>query len=161
MEALGINPILLIAQIISFLILYLVFKKYLYGYIQKALEERREKVAKIYSDKAELENRLAKMETDQAEKLKEMQIWKKKFEAEVRKEAEKIKSEIVSKAAAEGERELAKSKERIIQEVKSVKTELTHEVTDIAKSIVDKLLADKSNNEKWQKKELDKSIRSL
>jgi F-type H+-transporting ATPase subunit b len=161
MEALGINPVLLIAQIISFLILYWVFRKFLYGYIQKALEDRRDKVSKIFTDKEELENRLAKLEKDQAEKLKEMQIWKKKFEAEVRKEAEEIKGEIVSKAAAEGERELAKAKERIDQEVRSVKKELTSEVTNLAKSMVDQLLTNKTEDTDWQKKELEKSIRNL
>lgn len=161
MEALGINPILLIAQIISFLILFWVFKKFLFGFIQKALEDRREKIAKIYTDKIELENRLAKLETEQAEKMKEIQAWKKKFEAETRKEAEGIKNEIVNKAAAEGERELIKARERINQEVTTVRKELSQEVTNLAKSIVDRLISDKTNDREWQKKELAKSIRNI
>jgi len=161
MDALGINPVLLIAQVISFLVLLFVMKKFLYGYIQKALEDRRNGIKKIFSDKEELEKRLTNLEKEQEVKKKELQILGRKIENEAKKSAEEIKKEIVAKAAAEGERELIRAKERIAQEIINARKELTEETKELAKTIVEKVVSERINNKEWQKNELDKSLKRL
>jgi F-type H+-transporting ATPase subunit b len=161
MEALGINPVLLIAQVISFLVLLFVMKKFLYGYIQKALEERRSNIKKIFTDKEELEKRLTDLEMEQEEKRKELQKLSKKLEAEARVTADEIKKEIVAKAQLEGERELVRAKERITQEIIQAKKSLANEAKVMAKSIVEKVILDQSKNSKWQQEELDKSLEMI
>jgi F-type H+-transporting ATPase subunit b len=161
MEALGINPVLLIAQIISFLVLWFVLNKFLFKMIKKALEDRRNGVKKIFDDKAELETRLAKLEKEQEEKRKEMYALGKQLESEAKKAAEETKKEIVAKAAAEGERELTKAKERINQEMVNARKQLAAETSTLAKSMVMKVLQEQTESKDWQKKELNKSLKAL
>ena len=58
LESLGINPVLLIAQAISFVILYYVLNKFLFSQIRTALDERTAAVNKTLADKSEIEHRL-------------------------------------------------------------------------------------------------------
>ncbi len=161
METLGINPILLIAQIISFLILLFVMKRFLYGYIQKALEERKNSIKKTFTDREELEKRLTNLEKEQDIKRKEMAALNKKLEAEARKAADEVKKEIVNKAALEGERELIKARERINQEVDNAKKDLAGQAKTLAKTIVERVIQEQISNPDWQKAQLNKSVKDL
>jgi F-type H+-transporting ATPase subunit b len=161
MEALGINPVLLIAQIISFLVLWFVLNKFLFKHIQKALDDRRAGVKKIFSDKEELETRLANLEKEQETKRKELYAYGKKLEGEAKQTANEIKKEIVAKAASEGERELVKARERIDQEVETAKKTLATEATVVAREIAEKIIGEQAKDKSWQKKELDKSLTAM
>ena len=144
MESLGINPVLLVAQIVSFLILFFVFKKFLYVKIIEALEERRNNIKKTFSDKEELEKKLKNIEIELEEKRKETLLWRKGIETETHKEAQKIREEIVSKAADEGDRELQKARGRIKLESIQAKKDITSEVKDL--TLGDKILDLSLNN---------------
>lgn len=157
MEALGINAILLVAQIISFLILFFVFKKFLYPKIQSALEERRNAVGKIYKDKEEVEKRLTNVEKELEQKRKEVAKWTRTVEAEARKAADEVKKEILAKAEAEGEKETLKARERIVREAEVTRQELKSEVVQMTKTIVEKIMEENKDRQAWQKTQLTSS----
>jgi F-type H+-transporting ATPase subunit b len=161
MEALGINPLLLVAQIVSFLILYWVFKKFLYGKIEQALNDRRESVQKTFKDREEIELRLANVEKELEGKRKDMQKLGTQIEDEAKKTAEETRRLIVAKAEAEGEKEITKAKEKIRRETELAKEQLRSEVKNMAKAIVEKVMNEKAGDEKWQQTELDRSKRRL
>lgn len=54
----GINPILLLAQAVNFLILLFILKKFLYKPILKVLEERKKRIGEGLKDAEEIEKRL-------------------------------------------------------------------------------------------------------
>jgi len=161
MESLGINPVLLVAQIVSFLILFTVFKKFLYGKIIEALEERRNNIQKTFTDKEELEKKLKNVEIELEEKRKETLLWKKSIETEANKEAQKIREDIVQKAEGEGNRELQKARGRIKLESIQAKKDLTSEVKDLTLGIINKVIESKTKDSKWQRAELEKSLNQL
>lgn len=161
MEALGLNPVLLIAQIISFTILFLVLKKFLYGNIQKALEERRNAVDKTFKGQAEIEKRLADFEKEQDEKQKETQKEMRKILSEARADAEKARKEIMAQAEMEKESEVERMQMRIAQDKARAQKELVDYVKSLSREIVEKTIGEKMNDKKWQKEQLNNSLEEL
>lgn len=64
----GIKPVLLIAQVVNFLILLFILKRFLYKPILKVLEERKKKIAESLKNAEEIENRLLKT-NEEVEKI--------------------------------------------------------------------------------------------
>ncbi len=63
----GINPILLAAQVVNFLILLFILKKFLYGPILKVLDQRKQKIEQSLKNAEEIEKRLQESTERQAE----------------------------------------------------------------------------------------------
>jgi F-type H+-transporting ATPase subunit b len=145
MEELGVNPVLIVAQIVSFLILFAVFKKFLFKFIQKSLEQRRANIKDIYTGKQETEKRLAALELEQEEKRKEMKEMTKKIETEAKKVALGIRQEILAKAHEDAEREVIKAKDRITQEIEIAKRDLGNQAKELAMTMATKILKENIN----------------
>ncbi|MBI3103637.1 F0F1 ATP synthase subunit B [Candidatus Daviesbacteria bacterium] len=64
----GINPILLAAQVVNFLILLFILKKFLYGPILKILENRKKTIEQSLKNAEEIELQLQKTK-EQSEKI--------------------------------------------------------------------------------------------
>lgn len=161
MESLGINPVLLIAQIISFGILFFVLKKFLYGNIQKALEERKTAVDKTFKGQELIEKRLAEFEKEQAEKEKKTKNEIRSMIAEAKSDAEKAKKEIMEQAVSEKEAEIERMKLRISQDKAQAQKELVDYVKDLSREIVEKTIGEKLNDKQWQHAQLEKSLEEL
>ena len=73
----GINPILLAAQVVNFLILLFILKKFLYGPILKVLDTRKKTIEQSLKNAEEIERRLQQTQEDSekiiAKTLKESQ----------------------------------------------------------------------------------------
>jgi F-type H+-transporting ATPase subunit b len=93
MEALGIDLKLLIAQIVNFLILFILLSKFLYKPIVRMLDDRQKKIEKGLSDSEAAENQLNNANSE-AEKIKD------KAFAEADKIIKAAKSDYDSKAIA-------------------------------------------------------------
>lgn len=161
MEGLGINPVLVIAQIISFTILLVVLKKFLYSRIQAALEERREAVKKTFADKAELEAKLVAFDHERAELQERARASVQEIISQAKKDATDLKRQMVDKAAAESEREFNQAKELISQEKIKAQKDIAVYLEDLNKSVITKLLSQQSQDPAWQKKELHHSLSQL
>lgn len=101
----GINPILLAAQVVNFLILLFILKKFLYRPILKILEKRKELVVKTLKNAEESEKiyREASEKADQiianaAEESKKILDETKKMGAQVLEEYNKAGAEILQRA---------------------------------------------------------------
>src|SRR3989344_8353758 len=55
----GINPVLLAAQVVNFLILLFILKKFLYKPILKVLDERKRKIEESLNNATEIERKLS------------------------------------------------------------------------------------------------------
>ncbi|KAF3977042.1 MAG: F0F1 ATP synthase subunit B [Methylococcales symbiont of Iophon sp. n. MRB-2018] len=65
----GVQPILLLAQIVNFLILFLVLRKFLYPPIFKVLEARKNGVLKSLENEDKIEQRLLAIENEVTQRL--------------------------------------------------------------------------------------------
>lgn len=65
----GVKPILLLAQVVNFLILLFILKKFLYKPILKVLSERRKKIEESLKNAEEIEKRLAEIAEAETESL--------------------------------------------------------------------------------------------
>jgi len=128
MAQLGINGPFLLAQIINFVVLFLLLRRFLFPPLVKMLDQRRQRIAEglaaadvarkeaegerarlmaqIEAERAEAQQRVAAASA-QAERVKADIL------AEARREAEAIKTKAVEEAEAEKQRILAEAAERI------------------------------------------------
>ena len=129
MDAVGINWPGLLTQFISFLILFLLLKKFLYSPIVKMLEDRAEKIKSSLETaervKEEAEQTTAANETLMIKAREESQA----FISEAREQAKKIK-----------ESELEKSKVQIESERKRALDEIRSEFSGLAISAAEKIV---------------------
>ena len=107
MEALGINPVLLIAQLISFSVLVLVLNRFLYKKIKQSLEERRELIKKTISHELETEKRIKALEEERLDLKTKNQTAVKTLLVEAKKDAEVTKKEILAEAEVKAKKMIA------------------------------------------------------
>jgi len=161
LETLGINPLLVIAQIISFLIVYFVLSRFLYPQIKTALQARRDAVAKTFADQAAIENRLKEFDQEQKEAHKKAAEDIQKLMAEAKESAAATKRELVAKAQEAAAAEVASAQKRIEQEKVNAEAEVAKHAKTIAQSIVEQLLREKANDATWQNAQVKSSINNL
>ena len=160
-QTLGINPVLVIAQVVSFSILLFVLNKFLYKKIQKALEERRDSVRITLEKQGEMERRLMSMEEEQKVMKKKAQIEAREAMNEAKKSAEDAKKQILAEAEVKGKRLVDSAREKIDQEVAQAQDQLKNQAGILAREIAQKVLTEKSSGSDFQKGELEKSLDEL
>lgn len=140
-NSLGINGKLLIAQIVNFLILLFLLKRFLYGPIVKMLDSRSRTIKKSLDDAKRIEEELKKTEEKNAEYLARAQTDAKKMVEEAKKSAseeakritvlaEKRASELKDKALAEISEEKENAKSEIRREAASLIALATEQVIE-------------------------------
>ncbi len=161
LETLGINPILITAQIVSFAIVYFIFNRFLYPRLKSAMEERREAISKTFADKAEIEARLQAFDQEQKAAQKKAAEDVQKLMAEAKDSAAATKKELVAKAQEAANAEVALAQKRIEQEQVNAEAEVAKYAKTIAQSIVDQLLSEKAADANWQGAQVKASINTL
>lgn len=149
LETLGINPLLLIGQIISFGIVYLVLSRVLFPRIKTALAERREAVSKTFADQAAIESRLQEFDKEQKAAQKKAAEDVQKLIAEAKESAAATKAELVAKAREAAAAETLTAQKRIEQEKVNAEAEVAKHAKSLAQSIVKELLAEKASDPNW------------
>lgn len=161
LETLGINPLSLIAQALSFGIVFFILNKFLFPRVKTALEERRAAVDKTFSDQATIETRLLEFDKEQKASQKQAQEDIQKMISEAKDAAALTRKDLVAKAQEAAAAELAMAQKRIEQEKISAEAEVATYAKTIAQSIVQELLSEKANDPKWQQAQVDASINAL
>lgn len=151
MENLGIDVKLLIAQIINFILFFLIIKKFIAKPFLGFLSQEKKKD----QEKEELIKKMAKQEEDYKNKEKELQSRIKKeislVLTQAKQDAQKIKIEMLDAAKIEAEavkasahREMEKEKEALYHQVKS-------KVSELSLMIVNKALTDSLDEDSRRK----------
>lgn len=121
----GINPILLAAQVVNFLILLFILKKFLYKPILKVLEERRKKIEESLKNTEAIERKLQETQ-EQSEKIiaKTLQQAQKIMDetkqtaAQMLQDTNKQAEQILLKAQENGKKILQREKEVLMDQLK-------------------------------------------
>ena len=157
----GVNPILLLAQIVNFTILLLLLKKFFYKPILKVLEERKHKIETAVLQAEEIQKKLEETQVQQEKLIGEAEAQASRIIEETREAAKNLQEKATSEANKKVEETLIKARGAINLEkekmVVEVKAEMASLVADTTKKILGKTLSKQDNEEivKQSVKELE------
>lgn len=104
MEGLGINPWMLLAQMVSFVLLLVVLRAVGYQPIQKILQERQERIARALEEAKAAEEARRKVEAEREEMLARARSEAEEMIVAARRRAEEEREKLLAQAREEAER---------------------------------------------------------
>ncbi|PIT89407.1 MAG: ATP synthase F0 subunit B [Candidatus Levybacteria bacterium CG10_big_fil_rev_8_21_14_0_10_36_7] len=147
----GLQPEFFIAQIINFLILAFVFKKFLYKPILKILNDREEKVRKGIEDAdkahAELENATIKSEKF----LQKAALQAEKIIEETKKSADNIRVELLGKSQADANKIINEAREQAKLEAQKSEKDAKTLALGLSEKVLEKVLGELFTKEEKSK----------
>lgn len=135
----GVQPLLLTAQIVNFLVLLWILNKLLYKPILKVLEERKAKIAESLKNAEEIQKKLEQTELDREEKLTDAAREAKKMLEETSKSVTQIIEEAHIKASKDAENIISKGKESIKADREKMHQEMREELSRIITVALEKV----------------------
>ncbi len=160
LKTLGFDPVMLGAQIINFLIIFFLLKRFLYKPVMDMVKKR-EDVIKEGLKQAE-ESRLTLEKTIEKEKkiLSNAQDEAKKIIEDTKTQALEISKEIEQNTKKQTEKMIMEAKTQIEQEAKNLERKLTENVSILAGNMISKTL-EGMFGEKEQKQIVEKAIKDI
>ena len=156
----GVDPRLLAAQIVNFLILLFILKKLLFKPLLKVLEERKQKIAQSLKQAEEIESRLQKIEDDRSKTLEKATSEAQKIVNEATVSAGQIITEAHIKATKDIELMIIKGREAVNIDREKMQQNLREELADLVVKSLEKITG-KMLNKKDQKDLVERSVKNL
>jgi F-type H+-transporting ATPase subunit b len=128
MDKLGIDWRILLAQTISFSIVFFVLWKFAYGPIFAMLNARRDKIAEALANAEKIKGDVAKTEADRQKTLADAGEQANKLIADAREAAARVRETETQKAIAAAEQIVTKAREAAAQERAQMLAQLKREV---------------------------------
>lgn len=156
----GFEPVLFAAQIVNFLILAFVFKRFLYKPILKVLKERQGKIEKGLLDAEEAQIKLAAAEEKKDAIIKAASIEAEHILDATKTGAEELKGKILTQAKQEAEKIILNSKIQADLSIETMEKRAKKASLDNSMAILDRVLETMfTRNEK--EKILARSVKTL
>lgn len=156
----GFEPGLFFAQIVNFLILAYLFKRYLYKPILRVLRDREQKIKKGLEDAEASQKKLEDAENERDEILKVASSEAQKMLDETKKTAAELKIRFVNEAKLEAEKIVATAKSRAKIEIENMERYAKRISLDISSKILESTIK-KIFTAEDKEKILAKSIETL
>jgi len=138
----------ILTQIIGFLLLLWLLKKFAWKPILQLLETRRNKIAAEF-DKIEVtKQEVAQLKQDYEQQLKTIDAQARQKILEAVQEGQKIAAEIQQKARDESRQIIEKAKQNIELEIAKSKIELRNEIVNLTLQATEKMLIEKLDDRK-------------
>lgn len=134
----GINPILLIAQIVNFLIILYILKRFMYKPVLTVLKKRQQTIKEGLKQAEESRILLDKTEAREKEILKQAQAEARKMLEETRKQRDEILAEAENSAKVHAQRILEDAKKQITQESREAQKALAMQISGLAVEFIQK-----------------------
>lgn len=160
LDQFGVKPMLLAAQVVNFLVLLILLKKFLYKPILKVLEERKKVISQSLQNAAEIEDRLNKIGADREKKLHEAANEAKAIIDDASKSANDIVSQAHAKATGDIERLKAKNMEAMQLEKDKLHQEIRSELAGLIISGLETVTG-KVISEKEQKEMIERAVKGV
>ena len=159
-ENFGVNPVLLAAQIVNFLVILFILKKFLYKPILDLLKKRETAIKEGLKQAEEARVKLEKVVAQEKEILKNAQLASKKIIEDARNEAREIAKQMGENTRKQTEKMVNDAKEQIARESIDTEKRLAVSVSKLAINFLEKTLKD-FFSEKEQKEVLSKALKKL
>lgn len=156
----NVQPILLLAQVVNFLVLLVILKRFLYKPILKVLDERKQKIAQSLKNVQEIEERLVKLDEETKKQLKKTSEEAKKIIQEAAVTANQIIEQSHTRAGEDVKKIIAKAQAELKLERDKMQQEMRVELVNLVVLGLRKV-AGKSLSANDQKDLVEKSMNSL
>ncbi|MFQ5886274.1 MAG: F0F1 ATP synthase subunit B [Anaerolineae bacterium] len=151
MEALGIDPALLISQIVNFLLLLLVLRFILYKPILNMLQERREKIKENLRYAEQVKEEAAAEREKHQKELEEARRQADEAIAQASKVSEEERKTILAEAKREAERVLSRAREEGELERKRILEEVRGQVALLAIAAAKRIIGEALDEERQRR----------
>ncbi len=145
------DPRTLIVQSAGFLLVLLVFVKFLFKPIRDILDARRAEIEAQYSDAESRMKTAEELKSSYEQHLANVQEEIRQKIAEAVKEGQAIREEIISDSRAQAEQIISKAREEVARETEKAKIQLKATVADLAVDAAGKLIEEKLDPETHRK----------
>lgn len=142
LENFGFEPVFFSAQIINFLILAFVFKKFLYKPILKMLREREQKIKKSLEDAETARITLDQADVKKDEIIKNAVAESQKIIDETKKNAQALREKLNTSAKIETQKLIAQAKAQAQLEMEKAEAHLKDMSFDLARSVLERVLSE-------------------
>lgn len=160
-EFFSIEPSTIVGVLCNTLILFLLFKKFLFAPVNKIIDERKAQVSKTYEDAdAALESAKSK-ENEYAEKLAAAKEESAEIIRNASKKAQDRSDEIIAAAKKEAGSIMDKASADIEKERKRAVNQIKDEISDIAVSIAGKVIDKEISSDAEQDRLIDEFIGAI
>lgn len=160
LESFGIQPILLAAQVVNFLVLLWVLQRFAYKPILKVLETRKQTIADSLKNAEEIEKRLQKTEEDREKRLQKAADEAREILDDATKTAAQIMEEAQEKGRQQMEEIVEKGRQTLQAEQEKLHQEIRQEVATIVVTALEKVTG-KVLTPADQKKLVNQSLKDL
>lgn len=140
---LGVDWKLLLAQVVNFLVLLWVLRRFAYRPMLEFLEKRTEKIESGLRDAKLAAEKLAEIEAKEREVLDEARKESVAMIARARESAEKTAEKIMIESREESERVLNETRKKIAVERESMRTDMKQELAGLVLLATEKVLNEK------------------
>ena len=136
----GIQPTLLVAQIVNFLIILFLLKKFFYKPIIKLLDDRKKKIEESLKNAEVIEERLKQTEEKSAQIIEEARRNSQNLITESKKEADRILAQAAIEVRKSAEQTILDAQAQISLQKVEMKKELEKETLSLVVAVVNKVL---------------------
>lgn len=158
LESFGFDPILFAAQVVNFLILVFIFKKFLYKPLLTTVKEREDRISKGLEDAEQARIRLEQAENKKKEILRGTQAEADKIIESARVYSEELKQKALADTREEADQIVVEAREQARLEIEKLRKELKGISLEASRSILLRVvqgLFDKGDQEKILNKAID------
>ncbi len=149
---------LFVFQILIFVGLVLLLKKFAWGPILDAVNEREEGIKKSLESAEEAKKEMASIVADNEKILKEARLERDSLLKEARSMKEKMISDAKSEASVEADKLITMAKTSIENETMKAMTELKNQIADLSIDIAEKVLRNELSDKKAQMSLVEKLV---
>ena len=136
----GIQPTLLLAQIVNFLIILFLLKKFFYKPIVKALEDRKKRIEESLTNAQTIEDKLQKTEAQSTQIIEETRNNAQVLIAEARAEAQRLVDQATVEARQIIEEAKIEAKAQIVIQRRELEKQLERQTIGLVIEVVKKVL---------------------
>lgn len=154
----SIEPTTIVGVLCNTLILFLLFKKFLFAPVNKIIDERKAQVSKTYEEADAALNNAKDMETEYTEKLAAAKEESAEIVKAASKKAQLRSDEIIAAAKTEAAGIVTKANADIEKERKRAVNQIKDEISDIAVSIAGKVIGKEISPDEEQDRLIDEFI---
>ena len=139
------NPITMLTQLCSTLVLFLVIKKFLWKSITGMLDRRAEKMQEELTASEQARQQAQQDRENARQELKEAVTRSQTMIEKATVEAKSVREEIVRKAKTEADDQIIRARGQIEWERSQMQSEIHREMVEVAMSAAEKLIGEKSS----------------
>ena len=146
----GLNPVLLAAQIVNFLIVFILLKKFLYKPVLEVLRKRQITIREGLKQAEEARIKLEKIVVEETNILRQAQLQSRKIIEDAKTESSGIAKKMGEETRKQTEKLISDTREQLTKEAIGVEKRLALKTGEIAVTLLEKALRDFFSNKEQQ-----------